>query len=255
MAGTYVLTDCPCCPTTECGLCAEPEPLAPPSTGLVTWLAADLGITGLSDGDPIDLVTDQSSAGNDATQTGGARPIYKTGILYSLPVMRFNGSDQYMNMTNNWPVPPFSFFAVWQAHTTDGYLLGAQPGGPAYSVFLTGSPTKVRLVHVVGEVHPVSLNNRAVDTWYATGLTFDVDLMGGYWGIPGTPRDPCTDGANSMGADFPWTSEISYLGASYGAMVAGFLDGDIAELLVYNQSLNLTGVQNALCYLMGKYDL
>lgn len=55
------------------------------------WDARD--ITGLSDGDSVTTWTDSSAAGNDMTQaTGSKKPVYKTNIIGSNPVVRFQGN-------------------------------------------------------------------------------------------------------------------------------------------------------------------
>jgi hypothetical protein len=64
-------------------------------TGLKLWVKGD-AITGLSDGDPIATWADNSSANNDATASGSARPTYKTNIINGLPVARFDNIDDAM---------------------------------------------------------------------------------------------------------------------------------------------------------------
>src|SRR5687768_11145672 len=64
--------------------------------GLKLWLKAD-AITGLADGDPVTTWADSSGEGNDFTQgTAGNKPIYKTSILFGLPVVRFDGTDDVL---------------------------------------------------------------------------------------------------------------------------------------------------------------
>src|SRR6185503_18751932 len=66
-------------------------------SGLKIWLKADAG-AGSSDGDPVGTWTDQSGTSHDFTQaTSGKKPLYKTNIQNSLPVVRFDGSDDEMS--------------------------------------------------------------------------------------------------------------------------------------------------------------
>ena len=68
----------------------QPLDLAP-----ALWLKAD-AITGLNDADAVTTWVDASVNGRDATQsTAGAKPTYKTGILNSKPVVRFDGGDWF----------------------------------------------------------------------------------------------------------------------------------------------------------------
>lgn len=63
-------------------------------------------IVGLSDGDPVTTWTDGSASGNDVTQaTSGRRPVYKTNIIGSNPVVRFasaNDKSLYATLASSW---------------------------------------------------------------------------------------------------------------------------------------------------------
>ncbi len=70
----------------------------PVTDGLVMHLDAS-SISGVSDGNPINVWTDQSGAGNNATQsTSGVQPLYIAGeaAFSGFPVVRFDGSNDYM---------------------------------------------------------------------------------------------------------------------------------------------------------------
>ena len=65
-------------------------------TGLQLWLAADRGLS-LSDGDPVGTWPDQSGNGNDAAQaTAAKKPTYKVNIVNGKPVVRGDGTDDYL---------------------------------------------------------------------------------------------------------------------------------------------------------------
>ncbi|PTY01422.1 hypothetical protein DB347_25470, partial [Opitutaceae bacterium EW11] len=66
-----------------------------PTSGLRLWLRAD----SLSGAGPISVWADQSGQGNDATQVVGAsRPVLVESVLNGRPVVRFDGSDDYLNL-------------------------------------------------------------------------------------------------------------------------------------------------------------
>src|ERR1051325_4711729 len=66
-------------------------------SGLKIWLKADAG-AGSSDGDAVGTWTDQSGTSHDFTQaTSSKKPTYKTNIQNSLPVVRFDGTDDEMS--------------------------------------------------------------------------------------------------------------------------------------------------------------
>lgn len=74
-----------------------------PVSGLVLWLDASQ-ITGLSDGGSVTTWEDKSGEGNDATQaTAGFRPTYQTNEINSLPIVQFDGTDDFLALTS--PLP------------------------------------------------------------------------------------------------------------------------------------------------------
>lgn len=63
-------------------------------------------ITGLSDGDSVTTWADSSAAGSDATQSNASyKPVYKTNIIGTNPVVRFSGSNArslYGSFSGSW---------------------------------------------------------------------------------------------------------------------------------------------------------
>lgn len=82
-------------------------------SGLSLWFKAD-AITGLVNDDPVSTWSDSSDNGNDATQTLTARPLYKTNILNGLPVVRFDGSNDIMNIANSPTVGSVFVVSNWR---------------------------------------------------------------------------------------------------------------------------------------------
>ena len=66
-------------------------------SGLKLWLKADS--LSLSDGDAVGTWADQSGNANDATQTTAVnKPSFKTNIVNSKPVIRFDGVNDYFSL-------------------------------------------------------------------------------------------------------------------------------------------------------------
>ena len=65
-------------------------PIEPDELSLNLWVKADQ-ITGVADGDPLDLWEDQSENGFDFTAAGGQRPTYNTNVQNGLPGVNFTG--------------------------------------------------------------------------------------------------------------------------------------------------------------------
>ena len=57
-------------------------------------------LTGLNDGDAVSTWADVSGNGWNATGTSTARPLYKTAIQGGQPVLRFDGSNDYMSISS-----------------------------------------------------------------------------------------------------------------------------------------------------------
>ncbi len=67
--------------------------------GCVLWLYADT--IGLSDNDPVSTWTDLSGNSNNATQSSTARPTYKKAVQNGRAVLRFDGSNDFMEVANS----------------------------------------------------------------------------------------------------------------------------------------------------------
>jgi hypothetical protein len=102
--------------------------------GLKLWLKADS--LSLSDGDPVSTWADSSGNGNDATQgTAGLRPLYKTNIVGGKPVVRFDGTDDYLALTGL-NLTDFTAFVVYQT-SGNNVLLGN--AGTNFQIFGIGN--------------------------------------------------------------------------------------------------------------------
>lgn len=75
-------------------------PVAPDGvTGLAGWYWADT--LGLSDTDAVASWGDASGQGNLLAQgTAGSRPVFRTGIINGLPVVRFDGTDDFIRINS-----------------------------------------------------------------------------------------------------------------------------------------------------------
>lgn len=88
---------------------SAPAIVLPYTTGRVWHLKSDAGTYQTSGGaiaaannDPIGELQDQSGAGRHATQpTAGLKPLLKTNVLNGLPVIRFDGVDDFLRNSSN----------------------------------------------------------------------------------------------------------------------------------------------------------
>lgn len=93
------------------------------ANGVVVALMADL-LTGLSNNDPVTTWTDFSGNGNSPTQAiADNKPLYIANVLNGLPIIRGDGSNDYLQkaFTCNQPFTDFIVFKI-NAEGNNDYL-------------------------------------------------------------------------------------------------------------------------------------
>ncbi len=109
-----------------------PPPFVPTDiAGCLLWLDA-AQIVGLSDNDPVDTWSDLSGQANDATGVLTTRPLYKTNIINSKPIVRFDGVDDFLITIDT--VTPRTIFFLGQLVALPGGNKGFLGGG-AFTIF------------------------------------------------------------------------------------------------------------------------
>jgi hypothetical protein len=207
----------------------------------------------LADGDPVTTWPDSSGNGHDATQTGSARPIFKTAILNGKPVVRFTAAGlsglniaSAVSAAEPWTVlvvvkpatPTSQHFSLINTTTVN-------PSGPFF--FTSGT------ILYIGD--RAGLYNAGAAP-YATA--FHIHRV--HMGVAG-PTAYITDGASIIGGVGVLTPNANPGGNfnAIGAMLSGspaYSDGDIAEIIVYNVNLSgLTDGPNLDKYLGTKYGI
>lgn len=223
---------------------STPAPFTPASApNLIFWVKADQ-ITGLSDGDPVSTWEDQSGNGFDATQSGSNRPTYKTGILNSLPVVRFlRSSVQTMTAPIGVQAQPYTLFIVVKFTNfgaTNMYALdgGNQNGGIVYN----GVGTTAFGLYAGGSVLSISATNT---NWNYVGAVYNGAST--IFSLNGTESSPGN----------PGTSSITNLtiGEPGGVSSGAELDGDIAEIIYYSGIVSSGDRILINGYLAAKYGL
>lgn len=217
----------------EAGGSLAPDDLA----DLTLWLKAD-AITGLSDGDPVDLWLDSSSAANHAEQaTGGLQPTYETGEISGLPVVRF--AADYMWSSVSASSGERTIFAVVKDGV--GTLIGPRADGALQ--WKAGTPTLLK-----AWVEAIVTSGSALSAgWHILTARFsDSENDATMW----------RDGALDVSATY--TSSLtagrpSYVGANNGG--GELLTGDLAELISYDAALSTSDRQAIEAYLAAKYGL
>lgn len=218
-------------------------------SGLHMWLRRD-GLSGLNDGDAIATWSDSSGNGNNATQaTAGNKPTYKTNIVNGFPVVRFaSSSAKYFSLP--------SFSSLTQGEIFIVVKIVADPPPDDAHSGLWNMSTDTLNTH-----YPWGGDSTIYDAWGTTArktvgnptplLTswrvYNVYSASASWAAQLDNATLATTGTNTVG--FPASPT---LGKSLGAF---YLDGDVAEVVMYNAKLSTTNRTNVYNYLKSRFGL
>lgn len=200
-------------------------------SGLNLWLAAD-AITGLSDGDTISTWEDQSASNWDATASGSGQPTYETNEKNGLPVVRFDGTDDFLSLTTS----AQSTFTIFILFKGSGMLLGGSGVSVNYYVWPRSNPDYQAYF---GSGYPAGSRNTT--DWGICRLTCD----GTTWTCH---EDSTLQITETNSNDF----QLGYIGRYSGGV---YLTGDIAEVIGYDTSLGGSDISSVETYLTDKYAL
>jgi Concanavalin A-like lectin/glucanases superfamily/Glycosyl hydrolases family 2, sugar binding domain/Glycosyl hydrolases family 2/Glycosyl hydrolases family 2, TIM barrel domain len=231
---------------------------ATPST-LAVWFKAD-AITGLADGQGVETWEDSSGNGYDATQAvSGQQPAYVAGAINGLPAVRFNSAGQHY-MAFNRPVQgDFTMIIVYDSSQNNqgtgttfysgaGLVNGDQPGSANdFGISLNANGQVI-----AGTGNPdTSINS---GTGYNDGkphvVTFERTQSTGalVLYVDGTQVAAGMGGTNLLTAP-----PVLDLGAVPSG--GGFLNGDVAEVQIYDAALSNNDRVAVESALKGKYGL
>jgi len=220
-------------------------------SGLLAWYDASQ-ITGHVDGDAMTTWPDMSGNGNDATASGALEPTYKTGIVNSLPVMRFGGSE-YMTSSFT-PSGKLTVFMV--ANFSTGAPFGcAKIANPDGGIVVANNAGFWLVQTGLG-----------TGNWCTGASTSNTTAFEATWNVMEIVVGHGSIQAVAQGAplllDFAHgavaTGETLTIGAFYNRAASAFQDlltGDIAELIIYSRDLT-PGERAAISlYLATKYGI
>lgn len=225
-----------------------------PSDSLKLWYAADYGFSSFSNGDKISLWYDVSGNGNNGEQTSlSKRPTFTTSVINGKPVARFDGSSSSLTLPNSSTLgiqsSDYEFFVVVQANEKD------------YS--------------------PIIGNNYTAPTPFVQFQRYDDGIMffgdGSYYLKGGTAAEYYDSNFHVVNANGTATaghlrvdyklvasnSEHNFQNSKVGTVYIGtdkengytFLEGDIAEVIIYNRKLSSKEQLAIHTYLSDKYAL
>ncbi|MEJ0021442.1 MAG: 6-bladed beta-propeller [Candidatus Doudnabacteria bacterium] len=226
-------------------------------SGLKLWMDASNGVTkdGTTpaiDGDTVQQWNDRSLGANNATQlTAGSRPTYKTNIINSHPVLRFNGAqnmDTSSFLDSSFDTS-FTFFIVQTKTDEDLELTTSNQGAAWFSggisnsanaiLAQTGNLTAPRTQVAMPSPGSALISDPTIETFSYDGTHARLRFNGSE--KPGVASGNLgLSGALTIG---------SISGGGYN------LHGDIAEIIIYNSALSRVQIGQIESYLMAKYGI
>lgn len=206
---------------------------------LQIWLKADAGIT--LNGSNVSQWDDQSGNGRNFKQaTATNQPAFLANSINSTyPSIDFDGSNDFLALDADYNVTdPMTWFVVYKrdTNTNQGVITGGSGAYPYLqygSTFYIGASTRTAaMTSGVWYLRGATLSALATTTTaYSNGVSL---------GVGGNP------GAGSR--------KVRYLG-QYNFEADKYLDGKIAEILIYNKILTGTEINNVNGYLNTKYAI
>jgi hypothetical protein len=218
-------------------------------SGLVLWLDAD-AIEGLNDGDPVTTWEDQSGQGHDFAQpTASAKPTYQTNELNGKPIVRFDGTDDFLRRTDNdvgaFGTDPFSIFIVIQ--TTDStarILLKENEAGGGDGLYIYGDGNDYLYWNGTTGIAIGASDS----SFHLIAVTRSGTGAGGL--VP--YYDAAAQTAGTESRTLSGTTTL-YIGTTNDDPV--YLAGDIAEIIIYDSALSQANRESVEDYISNKYGI
>jgi hypothetical protein len=209
-------------------------------------VAADGGVARLED---------KSGAGRHFTQsTSGARPLRKTAVRNSLDVLRFDGSDDWLDST-------IGFSALFTSTATTCFIV-AKATNIAWDD-TDWSVNQMVLSESLGAqaFFVVRSNSTVRSVGYSFAFTQVSDsYTAGNWIVLSTWHDgsdlsvAVNGGATQSGSLFTRTF-LGDMRVGTNSSANKFFDGDVGEIITYNQSLSAQDREDVESALMSKWAI
>jgi hypothetical protein len=218
--------------------------------GLVLWLEADAGlytdaaktVPAVNDGDAVYTWADQSGNGKDVVQTTlSKRPLLKLAIQNGKPVVRFDGTDDWLKTTALTVTQPTTLFAVAIRRGAGNiYAIDCASTGNALIIASVGNGS--------WDAYSGVLLTKAVSN--NTNVPYAVDVV-----YNGASSILVTNGVTTSGPAGSNNGNGTVVIGAYGGLTAPLWNGDIAEVLIYNSALSTADRQAVESYLNEKYAI
>jgi hypothetical protein len=219
---------------------------------LSAWWKADS--IAQSDNTAVASWADSGSGGNTATQgTGANQPTLQTNEINGLPVVRFDGSTDFLNSAASASLTATTLFAVFKPSTVSGNASiraagngsgGSGSGGLQWRL-ASGVPQFVK--QAVANVATASGAALSTTAFTIISASFANNSTYAFY------RNGAADGSGSHGQTLTagTATNIGYNSDGGGERLAG----DLAELIVYSSVLSTGDRASVHSYLQDKYGI
>lgn len=239
------------------------------SGNLRWWLKADAGTftdngtTAATDGQNVQQWNDQSTIVNHVRQTTGAnKPVYRTGIINGYPVLRFS-SDQFLDALASPGVGVTESFYMFLIFKQNSYSAGGTTDGSGTYIMDRTSATNNLMSFKIANTDKYfyqkrndaggSLTGPVSVTSAVNGSFVAIDYfrnVGTSYGIYINGRLDVTSGGDSESITGPQLRIGRHTSTANGG-----LDGDLAEVILYNANLTAASRTRIESYLAIKYGI
>jgi len=208
----------------------------PVTNAMALWL--DTEALDLYNGDAVPLWPDASAAGNDGSQaTESLQPVYSASGFNGGPSVQFDGGD-YLDLDSTTNLDTFEIFAVMRT-SADGIVLGSQIGDEQIRVRNGGKLSAYvgTGTEATSDAMTASTSDAFIAAYSRSGTSISFQENGESRGTNVT-----IDGASL---------DISRVGNN-GSL---FLNGDVAEVIVFDHTLTETERSQVGLYLAKKHNI
>jgi len=225
-------------------MCVASAQTLPTISGLVTHL--DASTITASNGDAIAQWDDASGLNNHATATGTSQPTYNasSSSFNNKPTLGFDGVDDWMEIANAVTIDNFTVFIIGKYNdtTADHYMLSGYDAG-------LGGDNRFRVATFSWSDNWIF---RAGATNY-TGDALQIKDDQTHVFVMNSVSDAWVDDVKAFGDINGSTNTPNIRMGAYQNGTNGFLDGEIAEFILYDKVLTDNEVTSVYSYLQSKY--
>jgi hypothetical protein len=216
-------------------------PTLPVFSNLVSWWNADS--LALANNDPVISWTDGSGLANTLVQgTAGFRPLFKTNVVNGKPAVRFDGTDDFLNMTNTLTLGLIWSWLVVESNTSGAGVISI--GGSVNGDGFEHNAFNAKICRVLSTAGSVSGTFTAAESvWKCANAIAN----------KGGSITSIRENKVERGTGTSQTPTVNCVGQRSGG---SFFVGDIAEIIIYAANRTPAEMDTIFdSYLQPKYNL